>query len=71
MPNLIPKRSVRTTPDIPGIPGMSRVVFAKDALVTLMNGDADAMWVYADQAKNYQCVDGVTANWDCDLWVAR
>lgn len=39
-----------------------------DALVTLMNGEADAMWVYADQAKNYQCVDGVTANWDCDLW---
>ena len=48
-----------------------RVVFAKDALVTLLNGEADAMWVYADQAKNYQCSDGVTANWDCDLWVAR
>eukprot|EP00438_Fugacium_kawagutii_P022467 Skav232353 [mRNA] locus=scaffold2646:421951:422951:+ [translate_table: standard] len=33
-----------------------------------MNGDADVMWAYADQAKNYQCGDGITANWDCDMW---
>eukprot|EP00435_Cladocopium_sp_Y103_P075793 s11_g65.t1 len=44
------------------------IIQPTDALATLMNGDADAMWVYADQAKNYQCTDGVTANWDCDLW---
>ncbi|CAK8990447.1 unnamed protein product [Durusdinium trenchii] len=40
----------------------------QDALTTLMNGDADAMWVYADQAKNYQCTDGMTPNWDCTMW---
>ncbi|CAK8985284.1 Hypothetical protein (Fragment) [Durusdinium trenchii] len=42
----------------------------QNALETLMNGDADAMWVYADQAKNYQCTnDGtMTPNWDCTMW---
>ncbi|CAL1130770.1 unnamed protein product [Cladocopium goreaui] len=39
-----------------------------DALKTLLDGDADAMWVYADQVKQYQCGPGVTANWDCDMW---
>ena len=70
MPNLLPERSVKTAPGIPEVT-LFLHVFAKDALATLLNGDADAMWVYADQAKNYQCSEGVTANWDCDLWVAR
>ena len=34
--------------------------FAQDALTALLAGEADAMWVYADQAKNYQCADGAT-----------
>jgi len=42
------------------------------ALQTLVNGEADAMWVYADQAYTYDCsrpdVDGIQAAWDCDLW---
>merc|ERR1712014_159119 len=33
---------------------------------------ADAMWVYADQAYNYDCsrpeLDNVQSQWDCDLW---
>jgi len=41
------------------------------ALKTLLNGEADAMFVYADQAFVYNCerddeVD--TAEWACDLW---
>ena len=40
-----------------------------DALYTLMNGDADAVWIYADQAKNYQCSDTIdTKGWNCTLW---
>mmetsp|Transcript_7069 Transcript_7069/g.11524 ORF Transcript_7069/g.11524 Transcript_7069/m.11524 type:complete len:421 (+) Transcript_7069:58-1320(+) len=39
-----------------------------DALKTLLDGDADAMWVYADQVKNYQCGPGATPNWDCEMW---
>ncbi|KAJ1444601.1 hypothetical protein M885DRAFT_594199 [Pelagophyceae sp. CCMP2097] len=36
---------------------------------TLLNGDADAMWVYADQAENYDCGDvDADPTWDCDLW---
>ena len=34
--------------------------FAQDALTALLAGEADAMWVYADQAKNYQCAEGAT-----------
>jgi len=39
-----------------------------DALKTLLDGGADAMWVYADQVKSYQCGPGVSPNWDCDMW---
>jgi len=39
------------------------------AMEMLMNGTADAMWVYADQAHNYDCnAAGVTPTWDCTLW---
>jgi len=42
------------------------------ALQMLVNGNADAMWVYADQAYNYDCsrpeLDNVQSQWDCDLW---
>lgn len=38
-----------------------------DALTALLAGEADAMWVYADQAKNYQCAEGATDSW-CTLW---
>lgn len=33
-----------------------------DALQTLMNGTADAVWLYADQVKNYQCGEGTVAS---------
>jgi hypothetical protein len=39
-----------------------------DALYTLLNGDADAMWVYADQAKNYKCADDIDETWNCTMW---
>lgn len=42
-----------------------------DAMTMLLDGTADAMWVYADQAYNYDCskLDDVTkATWDCDKW---
>ena len=29
-----------------------------DAMKTLLDGGADAMWVYADQVKSYQCGPG-------------
>jgi len=38
------------------------------ALKALLDGTADAMFVYADQAYNYQCKDGVEAAWNCTLW---
>lgn len=38
------------------------------AMQMLRNGEADAMWVYADQGFVYQCDDGEEAEWDCDLW---
>ena len=39
------------------------------ALYAVLEGKADAMWVYADQAANYQCEPGTTQDgWDCDLW---
>lgn len=34
----------------------------------LMNGDVDALWIYADQAHLYQCGDNVSADWNCSLW---
>merc|ERR1719181_2017486 len=39
-----------------------------DALLTLLDGKADVMWVYDDQARNYQCTDKVKPAWNCDLW---
>jgi len=43
------------------------------AMKMLRDGDADAMFVYADQAYNYECIDGHTHSgavptWDCGLW---
>jgi len=39
------------------------------AMAMLMDGTADAMWVYADQAYTYDCLTpGVTPNWNCTLW---
>jgi hypothetical protein len=40
-----------------------------DALRTLLDGDADAMWVYADQAENFKCENSDdNSPWDCTLW---
>mmetsp|Transcript_11137 Transcript_11137/g.20893 ORF Transcript_11137/g.20893 Transcript_11137/m.20893 type:complete len:259 (-) Transcript_11137:22-798(-) len=40
-----------------------------EAMSMLLNGTADAMFLYADQAQKYQCEDnGVEATWNCDLW---
>ena len=39
-------------------------------MAMLMDGSADAMWVYADQAHNYDCTAagaGVTPSWNCTL----
>jgi hypothetical protein len=45
------------------------------AMKMLRNGEADAMFVYADQAYNYECggngkakYSGAVASWDCELW---
>lgn len=38
------------------------------AMDYLMDGRADAIWIYADQAHNYQCGPGVTPQWDCSKW---
>eukprot|EP00927_Polykrikos_kofoidii_P012337 TRINITY_DN15318_c1_g2_i1.p1 TRINITY_DN15318_c1_g2~~TRINITY_DN15318_c1_g2_i1.p1 ORF type:complete len:364 (+),score=38.06 TRINITY_DN15318_c1_g2_i1:221-1312(+) len=44
------------------------------SLKILLSGAADAMFVYADQADNYQCIsnnrakDGSKAAWNCTLW---
>jgi hypothetical protein len=40
-----------------------------DALRTLLSGDADAMWVYTDQAENSKCKNSdANSPWDCTLW---
>jgi len=40
-----------------------------ESLKMVLNGTADAMFVYADQAYNYQCKnDGVKTTWNCSLW---
>ena len=40
-----------------------------DAMKMLRNGTGDAVFLYADQANNYQCAGSdVTAEWDCSLW---
>jgi len=39
------------------------------ALLAVLEGKADAMWVYADQAANYHCATNVTQpGWNCALW---
>lgn len=39
------------------------------ALELLLNGTADAMFVYADQAYNFRCNDPkVEPTWNCDMW---
>ena len=39
------------------------------ALRAVLEGHADAMWVYGDQAENYQYhSDDEQDDWDCDLW---
>ena len=39
------------------------------ALLAVLEGQADAMWIYGDQADNYHCQSGVTREgWSCDLW---
>ena len=39
------------------------------ALLAVLEGHADAMWVYGDQAEHYQCdPDDTQDGWDCDLW---
>merc|ERR1712232_907387 len=38
------------------------------SLSMLLNGEVDAVWIYADQAHLYQCKDGVTADWNCSMW---
>jgi hypothetical protein len=41
----------------------------EDALLTLLAGDADGIWIYADQAKNYRCSAEIdSASWNCTLW---
>ncbi len=40
-----------------------------DALRTLLDGSADAVWIYADQAFNYKCpADGSKTAWNCTMW---
>jgi len=39
-----------------------------ESMKMLRAGTADAMFVYSDQAKNYQCTGGVSATWNCSLW---
>merc|ERR1712187_125661 len=34
----------------------------------LLNGEVDALWIYADQAHLYQCTGDVSPDWDCSLW---
>ena len=44
------------------------------AMKLLMNGTVDGVFIYADQAHNYNCdpsvlaANDVTPEWDCDLW---
>ena len=39
------------------------------ALLAVLEGKADAMWIYGDQADNYRCPPGEKREgWSCDLW---
>ncbi|CAJ1335153.1 unnamed protein product [Effrenium voratum] len=39
-----------------------------DAMRMLRDGRADAIFIYSDQAKLYQCTGAVPPNWNCSLW---
>ena len=40
-----------------------------DALNALLAGEADALWIYTDQAEQYSCANAPEmASWDCTLW---
>jgi hypothetical protein len=42
------------------------------ALLMVLSGQADAMWIYGDQAANYHCAPGTSQpGWNCDLWNRR
>merc|ERR1712187_91572 len=34
----------------------------------LLDGEVDALWIYADQAHLYQCTGDVSPDWNCSLW---
>jgi len=39
------------------------------ALKMLLDGEVDAVWIYAGHARNYiDCTVGVTTEWDCEMW---
>lgn len=39
------------------------------ALMALLAGHGDGVWVYGDQAHHYACATNLTSDaWDCDLW---
>jgi len=40
------------------------------ALKQLLDGETDALWIYADQAHNYasKCEEDADQSWDCDMW---
>merc|ERR1719343_778091 len=38
------------------------------SMVLLLNGEVDALWIYADQAYLYQCPGDVSPDWNCSLW---
>jgi len=40
------------------------------ALTQLLDGDVDALWIYADQAATYKsaCDNDANQEWDCELW---
>ena len=51
-------------------PGTNKGRGANDqALLAVLEGKADAMWIYGDQADNYLCPSGEKQEgWNCDLW---
>jgi hypothetical protein len=40
------------------------------SLAMLLDGSVDAVWIYADQAKNYDCnnLNGAVPSWECAIW---
>lgn len=49
-------------------PSMSTADANDDALRALLHGEGDALYIYSDQAAEYQCGPGALEPWDCDLW---